>query len=133
MEDILEELVGEIEDEFDAERPEEVSEEGGRLVMEGNAPVRALAERLGIELTTHHEATVGGYVSEYLGRVPAAGETVACLGRCFEVLEVEETRILRVAVGIEPLTEEQEAALDRRDGGAGGADENARTDRTLAS
>jgi CBS domain containing-hemolysin-like protein len=98
MEDILEELVGEIEDEFDRDRAELFHEEDGRLRADGQAPIRALAERLDFELEGHHETTVGGYLSEVLARVPDIGEVVECHGHRFEILAVEETRITEVAV-----------------------------------
>jgi len=102
MEDILEQLVGHIEDEFDPEQAEFVREEGGRLYVEGQMPVRALAERLGLELEGHHEATVGGYLSEQLGRVPDPGETIDFLDHRFEILEVADTLITSVAVDPHP-------------------------------
>jgi CBS domain containing-hemolysin-like protein len=98
MEDILEELVGEIEDEFDPDRPELFYEEGGRVCTDGHTPIRALAERLHFELEEHHETTVGGYLSEQLGRVPEVGEVVEFQGFDIEILAVEETRITKVAV-----------------------------------
>jgi CBS domain containing-hemolysin-like protein len=98
MEDILEELVGEIEDEFDPERADLIREEAGRLVVEGQAPIRPVAERLGVELEAHHDTTVGGYLSEQLARLPEVGESFECLGHRFEVLGVEETRISAVAI-----------------------------------
>ena len=60
--------------------------------------MRLLAERLGFELEGHHEATVGGYLSEQLGRVPEPGEKIDVLGHLFEILEVTETLITGVAV-----------------------------------
>jgi CBS domain containing-hemolysin-like protein len=98
MEDILEELVGEIEDEFDFARPELFQEEEGRLWVNGEAPVRALAARLDFELEEHHETTVGGYLSEQLARIPDAGELVAVQGHRFEILAVDRARITEVAV-----------------------------------
>jgi magnesium and cobalt transporter len=98
MEDILEELVGEIEDEFDADRAELFHEEDGRLYVDGGTPTRALAERLDFELEGHHETTVGGYLSEQLGRVPDIGEVVECHGHRFEILAITDTRITKVAV-----------------------------------
>jgi CBS domain containing-hemolysin-like protein len=98
MEDILEELVGEIEDEFDPDRAELFHEQNGRLWVNGEAPVRALAARLDFELEGHHETTVGGYLSEPLARVPSHGEVVESHGHRFEILAVEETRITEVAV-----------------------------------
>ena len=99
MEDILEELVGEIEDEFDPDRAELFHEANGRLRVDGQMPIRILAERLDLELEEHHETTVGGYLSEQLARVPDAGEVVEFHGYLFEILGVDETRITEVAVG----------------------------------
>jgi CBS domain containing-hemolysin-like protein len=98
MEDILEELVGEIEDEFDPDRTELFHEEDGRLCVDGQTPIRALAERLDFELEGYHETTVGGYLSEQLARVPAIGEVVECHGHRFEILAVTETQVTKVAV-----------------------------------
>ncbi len=98
MEDILEELVGEIEDEFDAERADLVREEGGRLVLAGQAPVRVLSERLGMEVEEHRETTVGGYLSSLLARTPEVGEVLELGGLQFEILGVDETLITEVAV-----------------------------------
>ena len=98
MEDILEELVGEIDDEFDSDRTELFHEQDGRLSVNGEAPIRALAAQLGFELEAHHETTVDGYLSEQLARVPDAGELVECHGHRFEILAVDETRVTEVAV-----------------------------------
>jgi CBS domain containing-hemolysin-like protein len=98
MEDILEELVGEIEDEFDRDRTELFHDQNGRLWVSGEAPIRALAARLDFELEEHRETTVGGYLSEQLARVPDSGEVVECHGHRFEILAVDETRITEVAV-----------------------------------
>jgi CBS domain containing-hemolysin-like protein len=108
MEDILEELVGEIEDEFDTEEPDEINEENGRLVVRGEAPVRNLAERLDVELEHAHETTVSGWVAEHLARVPGEGERVEVLGHPAEILDVDETRIERLAV---------DRRMDDHDGG----------------
>lgn len=98
LEDILEELVGEIDDEFDPDRPEFVSEHDGRLSLDGQTPVRALARRFDAELGDSHETTVGGYLSEQLGRVPEAGEVIELNGYRVEIVAVDATRITKVAV-----------------------------------
>jgi CBS domain containing-hemolysin-like protein len=98
LEDILEELVGEIEDEFDADRAKLFHEAEGRLCVDGQAPIRALAARLNFQLEEHHETTLGGYLSEQLARVPEVGEVVEVHGRRLEIRGVEETRITEVAV-----------------------------------
>jgi CBS domain containing-hemolysin-like protein len=93
LEDILEELVGEIEDEFDPEQRDPIRVEGDRVVIDGAAPARDVADHLGFELEAHHETTIGGYLSEELGRVPRPGEVVELRGRRFRVLGVDETRV----------------------------------------
>ena len=98
MEDVLEQLVGDIIDEFDSEEEEDFRDAGDRLIVDGSAPVRLLAERLGTEIEGPHESTVGGYLSEELARVPEPGETTELLGHRTEVLEVEGTRVVSLAV-----------------------------------
>ena len=93
LEDILEELVGEIEDEFDPRTRELLRPDGDGLLIDGAAPLRMVAERLGVTIDAPHEATIGGHVIEALGRVPDPGETVHLDGRALEVVEIDDTRI----------------------------------------
>ena len=110
MEDILEELVGEIEDEFDPDRAQPIREQDGRLYVHGETPIRTLADRLDLDLAEHHETTIGGYLSEQLARVPDVGEVVECHGQRFKILTVEETRITEVAVLEQAAQQERGAA-----------------------
>ena len=59
--------------------------EDGVVLIDGAAPAREVAERLGFDLDAHHETTIGGYLSEELGRVPRAGEEIELHGWRFEV------------------------------------------------
>lgn len=93
LEDILEELVGEIEDEFDPRTRELMRVEDGGLRIDGAAPLRPVAERLGARVEGPHEATVGGHLIEHLGRVPEPGEIVDLGGVPLQVLSVDDTRI----------------------------------------
>lgn len=76
LEDVLEEIVGEIEDEFDPETAVRISREGASVRIAGSTPVRLVAEELNTPIEDAHEATIGGYVVERLGRMPAEGEIV---------------------------------------------------------
>jgi CBS domain containing-hemolysin-like protein len=96
LEDVLEELVGEIEDEFDAEEARLIARDGEVTLVEAQAPLRLLSEELGLEVAGHHEATIGGHVLERLGRMPAVGETVPLDGFVAEVVAVGEGRLERL-------------------------------------
>jgi len=98
LEDILEEIVGEIEDEFDPEAPEPIRTENGVVLIDGSASAREVAERLGFDLEAHHETTIGGYISEELGRVPRPGEEIDLHGRRLEVRDVEGTLVTELAL-----------------------------------
>ena len=93
LEDILEEIVGEIEDEFDPEEREPLREEPDGTVIAGWAPIRLVEERLGVQFEDHHEATIGGVVLEHLGRLPDEGEEVELHGVRFCVLVAKDAQI----------------------------------------
>jgi CBS domain containing-hemolysin-like protein len=98
LEDVLEELVGEIDDEFDTAAEQLIQRDGGEVRIDGSAPVRLVARELGLTLDAPHEATVSGHVIEHLGRVPRAGEIVELDGARLEVLAADATQIARLAV-----------------------------------
>lgn len=97
LEDVIEELVGEIDDEFDTAAEQLLWRADGRLHMSGSAPVRLAFKELGIETDASHEATVSGLLIERLGRVPLPGETVTVEDSALEVLRGDETHIDEVA------------------------------------
>ena len=102
IEDILEEIVGEIQDEHDTEEelPPAIARVGDdRWEMDARFQIYDLNEMLETALPEDDDFdTVAGFILERLGRVPEAGESVEDLGLRFEVLEAEPTRIERVAV-----------------------------------
>ena len=96
IEDILEEIVGEIRDEHDIEEPEIRQEGRTRYWVAGRLPVADLAERLGLEIENDQVTTVGGLVYELFGRVPRAGEATLYAGYRVIVERVRRRRIERV-------------------------------------
>ena len=103
IEDLLEEIVGEIRDEYDGDESEPVVEEdGGRFVFLATVGVGELAERLGVTVERDGFETVGGYLLTRLGRVPAVGETVDVDDLVVEVLDAERRRVRKVRVSRRP-------------------------------
>jgi CBS domain containing-hemolysin-like protein len=99
LEDLLEELVGEITDEYDVEAPEVGWGADGIAVVPGVVPVDEINERLHLELPEDEEYdSIGGFVLHELGRVPAAGEAVEADGARLVVDKMQGNRIERVRI-----------------------------------
>jgi putative hemolysin len=98
LEDLIEELVGEIVDEFDVEEPPVVDLGGGAVSVSGRLAVDALAEAVGAELPEGPWDTVGGLFLDLLGHVPKEGETAALDGLTLSAERVQGSRIRRVKV-----------------------------------
>jgi CBS domain containing-hemolysin-like protein len=96
IEDILEEIVGEIRDEYDVEEPEIEQREGRRFWVSGRVPVHELCEVLGHEFQHEDATTVGGLIYERLGRVPRSGERLSFDGFRVVVERVVRRRVQRV-------------------------------------
>ena len=98
LEDLLEEIVGDIEDEYDLpdESVERIDETTIRI--EGTFPIDDFNEEFGQELDQDDFHTMAGFVFGHLGRAPAVGDRVEVPGLVLEVLEVEGTRIDRLQV-----------------------------------
>jgi CBS domain containing-hemolysin-like protein len=98
IEDLLEEIVGEIRDEYDVESEPVIDEGGGRFVFHGKVDIDELAQRLGVQIEREGFETVGGFLVTHLGRVPAVGERVDIDGLSVEVLEVDRRRVHKVRI-----------------------------------
>jgi len=98
LEDLLEELVGEIFDEHD----EAVREQspGGPAILEtdGNLSPEAVEERFGVVLPSGRSTTVAGLLAEWAGRIPYAGERFVVRGLEFDVVQASPTRIERLLI-----------------------------------
>jgi CBS domain containing-hemolysin-like protein len=96
VEDLLEEIVGEIRDEYDVESETVTDEGNGNFVFSGKVSVDEVRERLDVEIEREGFETVGGYLLSHLGRMPYVGETIEVGDLGFEVIEVERRRITKV-------------------------------------
>jgi CBS domain containing-hemolysin-like protein len=96
VEDLLEEIVGEIRDEYDIESETVTDEGNGVFVFSGKVNVDEVRDRLGVEIEREGFETVGGFLLSHLARMPYVGETIEVGQLVFEVLEVERRRITKV-------------------------------------
>jgi len=96
IEDLLEEIVGEIRDEDDVESEPIVDEGNGSYMFSAKVSFDELRERLDLDIESEGFETVGGYILSRAGRVPAVGETLEVDGLSVEVLEAERRRIHKV-------------------------------------
>jgi putative hemolysin len=106
LEDLIEELVGEIVDEYDVEEPAVESLDGGDMRVNARMPIDELNELLDTELPEGDWDTVGGLVYNLLGHVPVEGETVECDGHRLRAEKVQGRRIGRVRI-TRPATAER--------------------------
>jgi CBS domain containing-hemolysin-like protein len=98
LEDLLEEIVGEIADEYDVEMPAVERLPDGSLRVPGRTPVDEVSEALGTELPDEEWDTVGGLILNLLGHVPEEGETVRFQGLEFRTERVQGRRIGSVRI-----------------------------------
>jgi len=114
IEDVLEEIVGDIEDEHDAPRQEDIRPLGENVYeLTGRALLEDL-EDLGVDLDSDEVDTIGGYLSMEAGHVPGPGERFTLRGWTFTVLEADRKLIIRLrmepADHAAPVNDEEEAA-----------------------
>jgi magnesium and cobalt exporter, CNNM family len=115
LEDLLEEIVGEIEDEFDLpdESVEQVDDDTIRI--DGTFPIDDFNERFHTSLPDEDYHTVAGFVFGLLGRQPEVGDDIAHDGLRFDVLDVEGSRINKLAVTFEQRRDQKERDGEERD------------------
>lgn len=109
MEDLVEEIIGEILDEYDTEEAP-VSEIGpGEYLVSGNVKVEKLEDLFEQELAEDDYITASGLITHHLGRLPKKGETVDIKGLSVEVIDVDQKRIkkLRMKGRAQAATEEE--------------------------
>ena len=101
LEDLVEELVGEIYDEFDTgakEHEDTVLRKGEAVLVDGGLIIQEVPEETGLSIPEGHYETVGGFVMDRLGRVARPGDAVPVDGYRLEVLAVDRSRVDRVRI-----------------------------------
>lgn len=98
IEDLLEEIVGEIEDEYDREEPTVEKIDENEVVVDARVGIDDLNELLGLDIEGEDFDTVGGFVYHHLGKIPIVGEEVQADGLRLKVLSVAGRRIKKVQV-----------------------------------
>ena len=97
LEDLLEEIVGEISDEYDQEVRDQIVEDHGSYILDGMLAVRNANQRLGLDLPEDEGyTTIAGFLMARAGRILQPNETVECEGGVFRIERVERRRIRRV-------------------------------------
>ncbi|MGY6501262.1 MAG: hemolysin family protein [Acidimicrobiales bacterium] len=114
IEDLLEELVGDIEDEFDPETPSGVTElERGHWLLPGDMRLHEIERETGLQLPDGPYDTVAGLVMDRLGRIPVVGDQVEIDGVDVRVVVMEQRRVLRVELRVADGDSDETAGGDR--------------------
>jgi CBS domain containing-hemolysin-like protein len=115
LEDLLEEIVGEIEDEFDLpdESVEQIDDD--TIKIDGTFPIDDFNDRFHTDLPVEDYHTVAGFVFGLLGRQPEVGDDISHDGMRFDVLEVEGSRINKLAVTFEQRRDQKDRDGAERD------------------
>jgi CBS domain containing-hemolysin-like protein len=104
LEDLLEELVGEIFDEHDEGVQASGAASATVFETDGTTPASAVGERFGVALPAGQASTIGGLVAELAGRIPNPGERFTLLGLEFDVVQASPTRIERLLIRLGPAS-----------------------------
>jgi putative hemolysin len=105
IEDLLEEIVGEIRDEYDVEIEPIVDEGGGRFIFSGRVSIDQMVQRLNVHVEREGFETVGGYLLSLIGRVPNVGERFQFGGLIVEILDAQRRRINMVRISKSEVSE----------------------------
>ncbi|MCK4430897.1 MAG: CBS domain-containing protein, partial [Candidatus Aminicenantes bacterium] len=106
MEDLVEEIVGEIQDEYDKDKAQFIEKGPFDYIVLGDAEVEELEELFNLDLAEDEYITVGGLITHYLGRLPEQGECIQLKGLSLEILDVDQKRIKKLRIKKEVKSKE---------------------------
>ena len=109
LEDMLEEIVGEIRDEFDADEDEGITKiSETEYLIDGSTNLDDVNDRIGLELSSEEYESIGGIIMEKLGRLPVEGEVITFDNIILTVKKMDHARIEKVGLKLKPsLAKEQ--------------------------
>ena len=117
IEDILEEIVGNIEDEYEDDEPKLEKTENGVYIIDGLYYLEDLAEEIGIKMESENHETVGGFVMDLMGEVPdedtSVFKEVAYENCVFKILAVKDRRIEKVSLTLREKEDTEEEQQDQ--------------------
>lgn len=121
LENVLEKIVGPVEDEFDAEEPSVSEQAPGRYIVLGSTLVEEAEQALNLELGDEDMDTVAGLLMARAQRMPVVGDKIRFIGAVAEILEVQDDRATRIQFTLESATDTESLAeshlADRSDSG----------------
>jgi magnesium and cobalt transporter len=109
IEDIIEEIIGEIRDEHDTEENLMIATDGGDLLVDARLEIEKLAEQLDIDFPKGNFESVGGFIISLLGRVPKARETILHPPLEMTIESADARKIRRVRIKVLDETPDSEA------------------------
>jgi CBS domain containing-hemolysin-like protein len=98
IEDLLEEIVGDIQDEYDTEEELLIEEADGSVLIDARLPIEELEEHFGIKIERDKFDTVGGLAFHLTGRIPESGEVVISENLMITILEADERRVIKMRI-----------------------------------
>ncbi len=102
LEDIIEEIVGEIRDEYDSDIEESLKIIADTVIVEGKLRIEEFNEQFDQKIPEEKAETIGGFITALIGRIPITGERIKYKGLGFEILEASDRKISKIV--IKPLT-----------------------------
>ena len=127
MEDIIEEIVGDIDDEYDEEETEFQKISDDTYVIDGSMDLDDLDEELGVDLESENSETLGGFIIDILGEIPDendVGNEIIFENYVFKIDSIKDRRIEKITMKILPVSNEDEDGDD-----SGKHDKNSRHEK----
>lgn len=111
MEDLVEEIVGEISDEYDMQTKEIETIREGEYIVDGSTRIEELNDLIGTNIESEHYESIGGFMIQLLGRLPRQGESVDYLNTRFVIENVEKNRIKKIRVLMSEAMPDEEGIM----------------------